>query len=646
MFFLRTGGSWGRLFLFSLLCTGMVARPTDADEPASRERLRRDVHRAQALANQGEPENAIPLYSDLLNTFMMPPEAEARMRCDRGLMYFRSGQLDEAKKDWETALDLNPGFSAPRAYLSGWYEAQGQIDRAIDSISLALAREPNKVQWIQTRARLYALNGDWAAMRKDVECLSESDQQSPEIVRLWVEYDRSRGDDAQALKRLEQIPEWVARDLTLRVLRADLWLRTGLLNEAEQELARLLILHPENSQVLRLAGGLALRRGNDEKAKMIFSDLILSGEAHASDFSNRALIHAEHGDLDKALSDCREALALNPEWFEALLLRGQLLLRENAFGPALASLQRADAVRPDQVDTLLALAASYHREGLSAPALEYYSRVIELAPEQAWALGMRGSLYLQQSRFLEAQEDLDAALEIDPNWVFALRRKGDLFRATASDSQALEWYEKVLALERDPEILTVRAELLRSLGQDEAALAAYEEAAGASSDAVPTLMVLAEVYFEQGESQKALETIQQVFAATVDPPAEVYRLRAKIRQTGREWRLALDDLDEVEDVFAGEMDFHRERGDVLYALEEWEAAAEAYEQSIQVFRGNADAWLGLARTSWRREQWVQAEEQYETYRSIRPQDQGSSREIANALDAWKKAKERQDLYIR
>jgi tetratricopeptide (TPR) repeat protein len=100
---------------------------------------------AIAAAQQGYYAVAIDLLSDLL---VRSPQ-NATDYNNRGLVYFQSGQLDQAIADYNRALELNPNLASVYNNRANYYAAQGDLLKAIADYEIALDLNPGNTRaWI------------------------------------------------------------------------------------------------------------------------------------------------------------------------------------------------------------------------------------------------------------------------------------------------------------------------------------------------------------------------------------------------------------------------------------------------------------------------------------------------------------------
>lgn len=100
---------------------------------------------AIAAAQQGHHEIAIDLLSELLKHH---PDSATDYN-NRGLVYFRSGQCDQAIADYNQAIALNPKLASVYNNRANYYAAQGQLAEAIADYGVAIDLNPGNTRaWI------------------------------------------------------------------------------------------------------------------------------------------------------------------------------------------------------------------------------------------------------------------------------------------------------------------------------------------------------------------------------------------------------------------------------------------------------------------------------------------------------------------
>ncbi len=144
------------------------------------------------------------------------------------------------------------------------------------------------------------------------------------------------------------------------------------------------------------------------------------------------------GDLERAETNCRKALALNPENPEALGNLGVVMVRRGEFAEAIDPLARAVASDPKSIDGRMNLAHCLTELNRLPESLEHYREAVRLDPELFGARMSLGQNLLRLDQCDEAVEQLSAAVRIRPadaaaesHLAAACQRRGKTVEAAA-----------------------------------------------------------------------------------------------------------------------------------------------------------------------------------------------------------------------
>lgn len=159
-----------------------------------------------------------------------------------------------------------------------------------------------------------------------------------------------------------------------------------------------------------------------------------------------AVLLEQSGRTDLALQHYGAALALRPDFPEALNNRGNLLLNQGQMAASLVDYEAALRLAPRYVEAHLNLATALLGCHQPAAALEHALIARQLKPEDGIAEWKIGDALLDLGRRREAIEHLRHSLHLDPSLVFA---EHDLARALTEVGQpadALPHYERALQM--------------------------------------------------------------------------------------------------------------------------------------------------------------------------------------------------------
>ena len=221
------------------------------------------------------------------------------------------------------------------------------------------------------------------------------------------------------------------------------------------------------------------------------------------------------GNLDRALAQVDQALALAPQHTDFLALRGQVLIAQQYPLQGQADLRTALSYDPFNAQARRSLADLYAQYSRWRDAEAEYERYVTLAPADSGGWFALGTSRQAQGRILPAITAYSQTLTLDPVHADGLRQRGDLWLAAENYRAAWSDYSALLALEPSVDLYRVRADINRQLGS---ALLAAADLESAISLALPTgsstetLMIdLGRAYLEGGAAERATA----VFSATL-----------------------------------------------------------------------------------------------------------------------------------
>jgi tetratricopeptide (TPR) repeat protein len=203
------------------------------------------------------------------------------------------------------------------------------------------------------------------------------------------------------------------------------------------------------------------------------------------------------GQLDEAVAHYQQAVRLKPEYFQANLELGDLLVDRGEIEASLEYYERAVQIKPRDANARLQLGNTLLDMGKQERAVEAYSATLRLDPQNVFAYRNLGAIARRNEKFDTAIAHYRKALELDPTpvshcdlgFIFLQASRydlaGDQFRRTIAKaprhvpgyfglglvaewrndtSQARKMYERVVSL--DPNNREARQKLAELLERE------------------------------------------------------------------------------------------------------------------------------------------------------------------------------------
>jgi lipoprotein NlpI len=159
-------------------------------------------------------------------------------------------------------------------------------------------------------------------------------------------------------------------------------------------------------------------------------------------FSSRCGWRWAKQDLDRALSDCNEAIRADSGYAAAYINRGNTYVSKSDFEHAFADFNAAIGLDSKSAWSYAARANLYKNRGDLDHALADLNQSIGLDPTYAMAYYSRGDLYKSKSDFDRALADMNDSIRLDPNYAPAYSARGHLSYIKGNSPAALEDFTK------------------------------------------------------------------------------------------------------------------------------------------------------------------------------------------------------------
>jgi tetratricopeptide (TPR) repeat protein len=365
--------------------------------------------------------------------------------------------------------------------------------------------------------------------------------------------------------------------------------QSGRLVEAEALYRRTLAIRPNHADALHLLGVIASQTGRHHLSVQLIERAIQEDNNNPLYYSNCGLSLAALNRFEQALENYDRALAIHPDYAEALFNRGVTLQKLRRPHEALNSYDRAVAMRPDYAEALCNRGGVLQELGRFPDALESYDRALLVRPNFVEALSNRGNALKAVKRLEDAIESYDRALASRPDYVEVLYNRGNALKELKRLDDAVESYDRAVSLwPHYAEAFSNRGAALEELGRLEDALKSYDRAVALRPDFAEALSNRGNSLKALGRYEEALESYDRALAAHPEQVEVLYNRGVALQESQR-FADAIDSYNRALAVRPHQAEALCNRGVALQELQRFADALESYNQALAARPDYAEA---------------------------------------------------------
>ena len=338
---------------------------------------------SEQLARVGEQLRAFPDHDDV--GFQLASAAVA----------LRKGDRESAKKALDRALVLDPRSRFAHSFMAGYLLLNKQPKKTREELKIAAELAPLRSTERLNYAKFIAQSG---AVDEAVAALHTITQGAPDYLPAWnllAQLAFARKNYDESLHLLENVFNRDAENFDANVLRAKTWLAQGQKDKAIEGFRHLEEKYPKFAPL---------------KYEL-------------------ARCYLEKQDVSQATALLSQAIAVDPNFVEAILLQGQLNLRQGNAQLVADSMRNLLKKKPGLVPARLLLADAYRSLGRLDDAAEIFQEQIKSSPKSAGNYLALGMILRQQKKGVEARQALEKAVELAPNSPVAVLQLIDSYLA-------------------------------------------------------------------------------------------------------------------------------------------------------------------------------------------------------------------------
>lgn len=447
------------------------------------------------------------------------------------------------------------------------YRRKGDMDRAIDDFSRAIAQAPQTERAAYyARAQLFVTKGDYARAIADFDKLlwfkpddKSIQQQRQAAVAMQTELAKvhetqpapaaSPKAAAVAPAPPASAPPVVAtpsptpsNQLIAQVSQLG---KQGKYADAVALLNQALEANPGDETALRLRSAYLLITNRFAESRAD-ADAVLRLKPNDSNMlAVRALAFAGLGQLDQGLADANRAVGINSNGALGYIARGTIYLIKGKMQDALADLDSAISLNPKEGSAFSQRGKIYVALHQYDKALVDFDQALTLSPTNDGARAERGLTLLLKGDNAEGMVDIKNVLDRNPSNQIAALGQGLAMLVSGQTDRALLALNQVVGKNSDYEnlarILRARALLIKK--DTAGALADVNIAISARPDDPVALLTRSLIWLATHDLNKSLDDLDKAIAR--HEAVENYFVRAKIYEAQNKFDKATDDYRRV-----------------------------------------------------------------------------------------------------
>jgi protein O-mannosyl-transferase len=268
-----------------------------------------------------------------------------------GGAFYKKGQTDEAIRQYQEALRLNPGFAQAHNNLGAALEKKGHTDEAIRQYQEALR-----------------LKADYAEAHNNLGIVFFQQSRTDEAIPQFKEAIGLKPDLAEAHYNLG-----AALD------------QKGQMDEASREYQEAVRLQPDYAHAHYNLGVALGQKGQVGEATHHYQEAIRLKPDYAEAYNSLGIVFYQQSRTDEAIRQFREAIGLKPNFAEAHNNLGMALSSKGHLDEAVSQIQEALRLERDYAGARYNLGVALAQKGQTDEAIRQFQEALRLKPDFAYA---------------------------------------------------------------------------------------------------------------------------------------------------------------------------------------------------------------------------------------------------------------------
>jgi len=341
----------------------------------------------------------------------------------------------------------------------------------------------------------------------------------------------------------------VKEDSVLAILaKAQYEAQTGRAESAMALAQRAVEIDPTAADVWSLIGDLYASQDKLTEAKEAYDKAVANLQYVSLITARRAFIAAQLENYQAARSDLAVLFANGYRSQPYVnFVRGFVDFRQGNYSAATQALEKSLEGDPENPLSKFYLAASYLQEGKLEQARVLANQLYYAIPNSVQIARLLASLSIQEQDFAAAKSTLDALLSVNENDTVALGMLGSMALMEGKGDVAVDYFQRLLALEPDTTSVQRMLELAKTMRGDFVSAMTAAAVQKVAPEDYQEVLLSAGTALKQGQLKEALtiaENLQQQFPDKVEP----LNMLAAIYLSVGDWRKGRELLEKTLDI--------------------------------------------------------------------------------------------------
>jgi tetratricopeptide (TPR) repeat protein len=414
-------------------------------------------------------------------------------------LYVKQGHGDQIEPLFASLRSASNNSSAVLLAVGQFYYATGDVPRAKEILTDALARDSHNDQVQKRLVELYLSQHDWNASEQLIQGLLKVNPKDPVTRLLQARFQLAQGARTDAINTLEQLahdsPELPLPRFYLGLAYAGKGESARAISSFNDTLER----NPDFIWAYVSLGEIQNQQGNPKVALDVAKQALTRNPGFVPAIllqANAYMQMKDNATAERLLKDLSAAHSNNALILDQLAI---VEFRESRYADAEQHLERSLALQPDYVPALINLVQLYQVTRRSDLILARVEKQLALAPKQASLQELLGEVQLQRGDLETAQQAFSAAIGLNPNVTEARIQLARVYQMEGKLNEAVEAGQQVVR--SHPDLLAgyiLLADVYQQKGEFTEAEGANQQALQRNSDYAPALNNLAWLYCEHG----------------------------------------------------------------------------------------------------------------------------------------------------